>query len=95
MLGIFTPVFGEITDPSHLPNWHLDLAKQLDHSYALSSRGVPGITDCLTAASCPVSVRSWFCTDHSDVGASTSRRRRRYEGGGLGKTLWRWSREEW
>jgi hypothetical protein len=72
------------------PNSHSNLAMQPDHSCALSSLVAPDITNYSTASSSPSFARSLLGMDHSDVEASSSRRRRRCEEGGVGKTVWRW-----
>jgi hypothetical protein len=79
-----------MTDPSHSPSLHSNLAMLPGHSYALLSPVAPGIADYSTAAASPSFVRSLFCTDRSDVDPSSSRRRRRCEEGVSGKTVWRW-----
>jgi hypothetical protein len=84
----------ERTNPLHSPNLHSNLAAQPGHSCAQSSLEAPDIANYSTAASSQLSARSSFCTDRSGVEASKSRRRRRYEGGVLEKTVWRrWMKE--
>lgn len=79
----------EMTDPSRSPSSHSDLVMLPGHSYALLSPAAPGIANYSTAAAGQSFAHSSLCTDHSDEDLSNLRRRRRCEGGVVGKTVWR------